>query len=140
MKNIIALSTLFIILILSSCSNGKCKDCTLLFESEFSENELDSIVKDLSYFVGGYTTSNGNTIDTIFFYSNWNDFMYTNFYDYTGDLNKEVEICNNAFTTGPNHLLDEAEDINDTWWSNGKMHNDGSDDIFILGRAFYNCR
>ena len=41
------LTTLLLLLLLSSCVRTECKDCTKLFDTILSNNELDSIVQDL---------------------------------------------------------------------------------------------
>ena len=122
-------------LFFSSCK--KCKDCMRIFETAFTPIELDSIVQNIYREVGGYTLPNGNTIDTIFAYTNWADFSLFNL----EDLNKEHQYCNNSFTTGPTSSLTERENLDETWWSNGTVYNDGTDDsVFILGTSYYNCR
>ena len=129
---IFIISLLFFI----SC-NKKCKDCTRMFDTEFTTIELDSIVQNIYYEVGGYTLPNGNTIDTIFTYTGWIDFAFFNL----DDLNKEHPYCNNSFTTGPTGSLSERENLDETWWSNGTVYNDGTDDsVFILGTSYYICR
>ena len=134
MKNIV-LILISVSLFLSSCK--KCKDCIRIFETEFTPIELDSIVKNIYREVGGYTLENGNTIDTIFAYLDWNDFALLNL----EDLNKEHQYCNNSFTTGPTNSLTERENLDETWWTNGTIYNDGTDSsVFILGTSYYNCR
>jgi len=87
--------------------------------------------------VGGYTLENGNTIDTIFAYLDWNDFALFNL----EDLNKEHQYCNNSFTTGPTNSLTERENLDESWWSNGTIYYDGTNSsVFILGTSYYNCR
>ncbi len=131
---------IYLILISSSLffiSCKKCKDCTRIFETEFTYTELDSIVQNISYEVGGYTLPNGNTVDTIFNYIDWADFGFLNL----DDLNKEHQYCNNSFTTGPTNSLTERENLDETWWSNGTIYNDGTDSsVFIFGTSYYNCR
>jgi len=134
MKNIflilISVSLFFI-----SCK--KCKDCIRIFDTEFTTTELDSIVQNIYREVGGYTLENGNTIDTIFAYLDWNDFTLFNL----DDLNKEHQYCNNSFTTGPTNSLTERENLDETWWSNGTIYNDGMDtSVFILGTSYYICK
>jgi hypothetical protein len=134
MKNIV-LILISVSLFLSSCK--KCKDCIRIFETEFTPIELDSIVKNIYREVGGYTLENGNTIDTIFAYLDWNDFALFNL----EDLNKEHQYCNNSFTTGPTNSLTERENLDESWWSNGTIYYDGTNSsVFILGTSYYNCR
>ena len=134
MKNIV-LILISVSLFLSSCK--KCKDCIRIFETEFTPIELDSIVKNIYREVGGYTLENGNTIDTIFAYLDWNDFALLNL----EDLNKEHQYCNNSFTTGPTNSLTERENLDESWWSNGTIYNDGTDEsIFSLGTSYYICK
>ncbi len=122
-------------LFFSSCK--KCKDCTRIFETAFTLAELDSIVQNIYYEVGGYTLPNGNTIDTSFTYTGWVDFSFMNL----DNLNKEHQYCDNLFTTGPTSSLTERENLDETWWSNGTVYNDGTDDsVFILGTSYYICR
>ena len=134
MKNIflilISVSLFFI-----SCK--KCKDCIRIFDTEFTTTELNSIVQNIYREVGGYTLPNGNTIDTTFAYTDWNDFALFNL----NDLNKEHQYCNNSFTTGPTNSLTERENLDETWWSNGTIYNDGTDtSVFILGTSYYICK
>ena len=131
---------IYLILIISSLffiSCKKCKDCTRMFDTEFTTTELDSIVQNLYYEVGGYTLPNGNTVDTSFTYTGWVDFSFMNL----DNLNKEHQYCDNSFTTGPTSSLTERENLDETWWSNGTVYNDGTDaSVFILGISYYNCR
>ena len=134
MKNIV-LILISVSLFCISCK--KCKDCTRMFDTEFTTTELDSIVQNIYREVGGYTLPNGNTIDTIFAYTNWADFALFNL----EDLNKEHQYCNNSFTTGPTNSLTERENLDETWWSNGTIYYDGTNSsVFILGTSYYNCR
>jgi len=134
MKNVFLILTSGL-LFFSSCK--KCKDCMRIFETEFTPIELDSMVQNIYREVGGYTLENGNTIDTIFAYTNWADFALFNL----EDLNKEHQYCNNSFTTGPTSSLTERENLDESWWSNGTIYNDGTDSlVFILGTSYYNCR
>ena len=134
MKNIF-LILISVSLFFSYCK--KCKDCIRIFDTEFTTTELDSIVQNIYREVGGYTLPNGNTIDTIFTYTGWVDFAFFNL----DDLNKEHQYCNNSFTTGPTGSLSERETLDETWWSNGTVYNEGTDDsVFILGTSYYICR
>ena len=134
MKNIF-LILFSVSLFFSSCK--KCKDCIRIFDTEFTTTELDSIVQNIYYEVGGYTLPNGNTIDTIFTYTGWVNFAFSNL----NNLNKEHQYCDNSFTTGPTSSLTERENLDETWWSNGTVYNDGTDaSVFILGISYYNCR
>ena len=134
MKNIF-LILISVSLFFSSCK--KCKDCIRRFDTEFTITELDSIVQIIYREVGGYTLENGNTIDTIFAYLDWNDFALFNL----EDLNKEHQYCNNSFTTGPTNSLTERENLDESWWSNGTIYYDGTNSsVFILGTSYYNCR
>ena len=42
------------------------------------------------------------------------------------------------FITG---ILSPVETLDETWWSNGTVYNDGTDDsVYILGTSYYICR
>ena len=72
-----------------SCSNRWYKDCIRIFDTEYATTELDNLVQNIYYKVGGCTNLNGNTIDTILSYADWNDFVLT----HLNKLYNEHQYC-----------------------------------------------
>ena len=113
----------------------KCKDCTKLFDTQFSITELDSIVQDLENY-----HSTGSV-----YYENWDEFMNHNFDNPELGINQTDEVCTKSgfmVSVDPISSREEKEDI---WYSNGFNDSDslfdGSDTtIFILGTMYYECQ
>ena len=129
------LSVLF--LIYWSCDDSKteCKDCTKLFDTQFSITELDSIVQDLENY-----HSTGSV-----YYENWNEFMNHNFDNPELGINQTDEVCTKSGFMVSVDPISNREEKEDIWYSNGFNDSDslfdGSDTtIFILGTMYYDCQ
>ena len=77
------LSVLFLIYWGCDDSKTECKDCTKLFDTQFSITELDSIVQDLE---------NYHSTDSVY-YENWDEFMNHNFDNPELGINQTDEVC-----------------------------------------------
>ena len=65
---------------LSSCVRTECKDCTKLFDTTLSNNELDSMVQNL---LKNNTTDSSN-------YLNWQEFIDLNISTLDHQLNTDI--------------------------------------------------
>ena len=129
------LSVLFLIYWGCDDSQTECKDCTKLFDTQFSITELDSIVQGLE---------NYHSTDSVY-YENWDEFMNLNFHNSELGINQTDEVCSKdgfMVSVDPISNREEKEDI---WYSNGFNDSDslfdGSDTtVFILGTMYYDCQ
>ena len=117
---------LFFTILLTSCVRKECKDCTKLFDSEFSTFELDSIVQELIYY---------SDLDSIN-YKNWNEFTVVNF----PELNTKEEVCSKYGGMVSVDPLGDTQDFREVWYSNGSadllLLQNG---FFELGYIYYDC-
>ena len=135
MKKILLLFPILFLIYWGCEPKTECKDCTKLFDTQFSITELDSIVQSLE---------NYHSTDTEY-YENWDEFMNLNFHNSELGINQTDEVCTKygfMVSVDPISNREEKEDI---WYSNGFNDSDslfdGSDNtIFILGTMYYDCQ
>ena len=113
----------------------ECKDCTKLFDTQFSITELDSIVQSLE---------NYHSTDSVY-YENWDEFMNLNFHNSELGINQTDEVCTKYGFMVSVDPISDREEKEDIWYSNGFDDSDslfdGSDTtIFILGIMYYDCQ
>ena len=115
----------------SSCVRTECKDCTKLFDTTLSNNELDSIVQNLP---------NNNTADSSN-YLNWQEFIDLNISTLEHELGTEIEVCSKYGGMTSVDRLGDKEEEQIIWYSHGS-----SDltlphvELTILGTAYYDCK
>ena len=135
MKQLLTILLSFSLLMMGCGSKTECKDCTKLYDTQFSITELDSIVQGLE---------NYHSTDSVY-YENWDEFMNLNFHNPELGINQTDEVCTKygfMVSVDPISNREEKEDI---WYSNGFNDSDslfdGSDTtIFILGTMYYDCQ
>ena len=126
MKNLI-LILFCLILFLNSCIRTECENCTKLFDTQFSNAQLDLIVHELV---------NNSSIDSVN-YQNWNEFITINF----PDLNFTFEECSKYGGMVSVDPLGDKEEETEVWYSHGS--NDLTlphGEIIELGTIYYNCQ
>jgi hypothetical protein len=116
---------------LSSCVRTECKDCTKLFNTNLTINELDSIVKDLPK---NNTTDSSN-------YLNWQEFIDLNISTLDHELNTDIEVCSKYGGMTSVDRLGDKEEEQIIWYSHGSTdlmlpH----DEIITLGTVYYDCK
>ncbi|CAI8271835.1 MAG: Uncharacterised protein [Cryomorphaceae bacterium] len=125
MKNLI-LILFCLILFLNSCIRTECENCTKLFDTQFSNAQLDLIVHELV---------NNSSIDSVN-YQNWNEFITINF----PDLNFTFEECSKYGGMVSVDPLGNTKDFRQVWYSDGsKDVLPIYDSIFEIGTIFYDC-
>jgi|TARA_B110001450_G_scaffold127339_1_gene119801 hypothetical protein len=116
---------IFIILLFFSSCIRECRDCTKLFETNLSINELDSIVQSLN---------NITSIDSTN-YNDWEEFVSLNL-SYSGhELNTSLEFCNKYGG------MVAKEEETEVWYSHGS--NDLTlphGEIIELGTIYFDCQ
>ena len=128
--------TLIITLILfsffTSCTRTECKDCTKLFDTILTNNELDSIVQNLPNY---YSVDSTN-------YINWNEFVSLNISTLVHEINQAKEVCSKYGGMVSVDPLGDKEDETIVWYFNGS-----SSDLTLLptetielGTVYYNCQ
>jgi hypothetical protein len=115
----------------SSCVRTECKDCTKLFDTTLSNNELDSIVQNLP---------NNNTADSSN-YLNWQEFIDLNISTLEHELGTEIEVCSKYGGMTSVDRLGDKEEEQIIWYSHGSFdltlpHGE----LTILGTAYYDCK
>ena len=115
----------------SSCVRTECKDCTKLFDTTLSNNELDSIVQNLP---------NNNTADSSN-YLNWQEFIDLNISTLEHELGTEIEVCSKYGGMTSVDRLGDKEEEQIIWYSHGSSdlalpHGE----LTILGTAYYDCK
>ena len=116
---------------LSSCVRTECKDCTKLFDTNLTSNELDSIVQDLPK---NNTTDSSN-------YLNWQEFIDLNISTLDHELNTDIEVCSKYGGMTSVDRLGDKEEEQIIWYSYGSTdlmlpH----DEIITLGTVYYDCK
>ena len=131
MKKILVITSLLLSL-LSSCTRTECKDCTKLFETILTNNELDSIAQNLPNY---YSIDSTN-------YINWNEFVNLNISTLEHEINQAIEVCSKYGGMVSVDRLGDKEDETIVWYSNGS-----SSDLTLppaqtidLGTVYYNCQ
>jgi|TARA_B110000211_G_scaffold132190_1_gene151688 hypothetical protein len=115
------------LLFFSSCVRTKCENCTKLFESEFKNFELDSIVQ------GIFNNSSAHSIN----YQNWNEFITTNFHN----LNSTEEVCSKYGGMVSVDPLGDKHDFREFWYSHGSADIlSANEDVFEIGYIYYDCK
>ena len=120
--------TLFcVIIFLNSCIRTECENCTKLFDTQFSNAELDVIVQALV---------SSSPVDSVY-YQDWNEFIYVNF----SDLNFTSEVCSKYGGMVSVDPLGDTKDFRQVWYSHGSTdlllpH----DSIFEIGTIYYDCK
>jgi len=120
-----------ILLFFSSCVRTECRDCTKLFETILSTNELDSIVQSLN---------NITSIDSTN-YKDWEEFVSLNLSNSGHELNTSLEFCSKYGGMVSVDPLGDKEDETEVWYSHGS--NDLTlphGEIIELGTIYYNCQ
>ena len=122
---------IFIILLFFSSCLRECKDCTKLFDTNLTINELDSIVKDLPK---NNTTDSSN-------YLNWQEFIDLNISTLDHELNTDIEVCSKYGGMTSVDRLGDKEEEQIIWYSHGSTdlmlpH----DEIITLGTVYYDCK
>ena len=116
---------------LSSCVRTECKDCTKLFDTILTINELDSVVKDLPK---NNTTDSSN-------YLNWQEFIDLNISTLDHQLNTDIEVCSKYGGMTSVDRLGDKEEEQIIWYSHGStdlMLPHG--EIITLGTVYYDCK
>ena len=135
MKKILPLLPILFLIYWGCEPKTECKDCTKLFDTQFSITELDSIVHSLE---------NYHSTDTEY-YENWDEFMNLNFHNSEFGINQTDEVCTKYGFMVSVDPISDREEKEDIWYSNGFNDSDslfdGSDTtIFILGTMYYDCQ
>ena len=118
--------TLFcLILFLNSCIRTECENCTKLFDTQFSNAELDVIVQVLVNHSLEYN------------YQDWNEFISFNF----PDLNYTFEECSKYGGMVSVDPLGDTKDFRQVWYSDGSTALlQSNDSIFEIGTIYYECK
>ena len=131
MKKILIITSLLLFL-LTSCTRTECKDCTKLFETILTNNELDSIVQNLPNY---YSADSIN-------YINWNEFVSLNISTLEHEIDQAIEVCSVYGGMVSVDPLGDKEDETIVWYSNGS-----SSDLTLppaqtieLVTVYYNCQ
>ena len=112
------------LLLLLSCSKEECLDCTKLFQSEFSTEQLDTIVRNILI---------DNSSDSLY-YTNWEEFASIKF----NDLFTVREVCTKSGFMVSVDPIESAQEFKEIWYSNGSS--DSVDvDFFELGFLYNKC-
>tara|TARA_B100000768_G_scaffold182011_1_gene208390 strand:+ start:147 stop:518 length:372 start_codon:yes stop_codon:yes gene_type:complete len=112
------------LLLLLSCSKEECLDCTQLFQSEFSTEQLDTIVRNILI---------DNSSDSIY-YTNWEEFASIKF----NDLFTIREVCTKSGFMVSVDPLSRAQEFKEVWYSNGSS--DSVDvNFFEVGFLYNKC-
>ena len=135
MKQLLTILLSFSLLMMGCEAKTECKDCTKLFDTQFSITELDSIVQSLE---------NYHSTDSVY-YENWDEFMNLNFHNSELGINQTDEVCTKYGFMVSVDPISDREEKEDIWYSNGFDDSDslfdGSDTtIFILGIMYYDCQ
>ena len=116
---------LFFIFFLNSCVRKECENCTKLFDTQFSNAELDVIVQVL---VNDSLEYN---------YQDWNEFITFNF----PDLNYTFEECSKYGGMVSVDPLGDTKDFRQVWYSDGStVLLQPNDSIFEIGTIYYDCK
>ena len=116
----------------TSCVRTECKDCTKLFDTTLSNNELDSIVQNIS---------NNNTADSSN-YLNWQEFIDLNISTLEHELATEIEVCSKYGGMTSVDRLGDMEEEQIIWYSHGSSDyfSFPHGELTILGTAYYDCK
>ena len=103
----------------------ECENCTKLFDTQFSNAELDVIVQVL---VNDSLEYN---------YQDWNEFITFNF----PDLNDTFEECSKYGGMVSVDPLGDTKDFRQVWYSDGStVLLQPNDSIFEIGTIYYECK
>lgn len=131
MKKILIITSI-LLSFLTSCTRTECKDCTKLFETILTNNELDSIVQNLQ---------NYYSVDSIN-YINWNEFVSLNISTLEHEIDQAIEVCSKYGGMVSVDPLGNKEDETIVWYSNGSSSNLTLPpaQTIELGTVYYNCQ
>ena len=128
-KTLIITSLIF--LLINSCTRTECKNCTKLFDTNLTNNELDSIVQNLPNLYSLDSTK----------YTNWDEFISLNISTLDHELNQAIEVCSKYGGMVSVDPLGNKEDEMVVWYSHGSYDLSlPHDEIIELGTVYYNCQ
>ena len=128
MKKLLFILFCFIIS-LNSCIRTECENCTKLFDTQFSNAELDIIVQLLA---SDSSVCSNN-------YQDWDEFITINF----PDLNLTIEECSKYGGMVSVDPLGDIKEFRQVWYSDGSTDeyvDISQDSIFAIGTIYYDCK